>query len=127
VAASCSVVWGFGLRRTRGSGRALAPVHLAAPSLCPEDLVRACASSPETSRGAGWPWNPAYSSSEPERSTEQEQGHTIEHRTGNRGQWHKQQAAARVYGGEAVAVAVSRRGEDTAHWRVCLFYEVRGS
>jgi hypothetical protein len=44
----------------QGSGRALAPVRLAAPSLCPENLVRACASSPEISRGPGWPWDPAY-------------------------------------------------------------------
>jgi hypothetical protein len=35
----------------QGSGRALAPVDLAAPSLCPENLVRACTSSPEISRG----------------------------------------------------------------------------
>jgi hypothetical protein len=43
VCLSCSVVWGFGFRRTQGSGRALAPVHLAAPSLyAQENLVRAC-------------------------------------------------------------------------------------
>jgi hypothetical protein len=60
VAASCSVVWGFGFgfRRTGhrdlGAGRALAPVHLAAPSLCPEKSgpgLCFLASSPEISRG----------------------------------------------------------------------------
>jgi hypothetical protein len=46
VCLSCSVVWGVRSGfAARGSGRALAPVHLAAPSLCPENQVRACASS----------------------------------------------------------------------------------
>jgi hypothetical protein len=42
----------------QGSGRALAPVHLLAPSLCPEEaglgLCFLLRSSP------GWPWGPAY-------------------------------------------------------------------
>jgi hypothetical protein len=51
----CLVLCGLGVRVSphRALGRrALAPVHLVAPSLCPEkNLVRACASSPEIFRG----------------------------------------------------------------------------
>jgi hypothetical protein len=49
------VLCGLGVRllphRASGRALALAPVHLVAPSLCPENLVRACAPSPGIPRG----------------------------------------------------------------------------
>ena len=41
----------------QGSGRALAPVHLVAPSLCPEKSGPGLCFLPRNS--PGWPWNPA--------------------------------------------------------------------
>jgi hypothetical protein len=41
----------------RGSGRALAPVRLAAPSLCPEKSGPGLCFLPRNF--PGWPWNPA--------------------------------------------------------------------
>ena len=43
---------------TRGSGRALAPVRLVAPSLCPGKSGPGLCFLPRNS--PGWPWNPAY-------------------------------------------------------------------
>jgi hypothetical protein len=64
ASASCSVVgglWGFGFRRAQGSGRALTPVHLVAPSRYARgNLVRACAPPPKfLGWGAGWLGCPA--------------------------------------------------------------------
>ena len=67
VAASCSVLCGLGGSGfvAQGSGRALAPVRLAAPSLCPENLVRwsgpvLTVLPPPKFPGVWlWPWNPA--------------------------------------------------------------------
>jgi hypothetical protein len=48
--------WGSGFA-AQGSGRALAPVHLVAPSLCPERPGPGLRFLPRNS--PGWPWNPA--------------------------------------------------------------------
>jgi hypothetical protein len=49
----------------QGSGRALAPVHLVAPSLCPEESGPGLCFLPRNF--PGWPWNPACSEADKER------------------------------------------------------------